>query len=154
MRRTIQLSLVIVGAVFLVSGCQPSASGPNTVAVSGTLTIDGEPADGLTITLSPLDADGSAASGPVTGGSFELFSGVQGKAGAVPGKYKVTLAEAAGSGDTTPDYMKPGAAAGSSSEPKEAEAAFPAKYGAAETSDKEVEVTAGGDDLVIEIVSK
>ncbi len=148
MNRLIQLSLPLVGITFLVgfAGCA-SDSGPATVSVKGTLTIDGEPANNVTITFAPLDSSLPTASGPVSNGAFELFSGAQGKAGAVPGKYKVVLTQVANA-DENPAYMESGADPTSA---PEQELAFPERYKAAGTSDKEVEVTSGSNDITIEI---
>jgi hypothetical protein len=148
MNRLLQLSLALVGIVFLVglAGCN-SDTGPATVSVKGTLTIDGQPANDVTITFVPTDSSLPTASGPVSNGSFELFSGVQGKAGAVPGKYKVVLAQAA-SADETPDYMASG---GDPTLAPAQELPFPEIYKDASTSDKEVEVTSGDNDIKIDI---
>ncbi len=157
MSRTIQLSLLLLGAVFVVGlvGCDSTAEGPATAPVKGTLTIDGQPADGIRITFSPLDDAGEEAVGEAKNGSFELFSGVQGKSGAVPGKYKVVLAAGAADGGETPDYMNPdNASGGSSSEPAAQKLAFPEKYTQVSTSDKEVEVTSGPNDIKIDITSE
>jgi hypothetical protein len=77
----------------LVAGCS-GPSGPATVPVNGTLTIDGTPANNVTITLVPSDPGLEAAAGQVNNGTFQLYTGVQGVPGAVPGKYKVVLSQA------------------------------------------------------------
>jgi hypothetical protein len=141
-------------AVCLV-GCGPG--GPSTVPVKGTLTIDGKLADNVQITFAPLDASLPSASGVVKNGAFELFSGVQGKPGAVPGRYKVVLAQATASGQAAAAAKyKAGPAAGASSAPKEdkQELSFPEKYKSATTSDKEVEVKSGAPEIKIEISNK
>ena len=142
MIRSVQFSSVLVAAVCCVwlAGC--GETGPSTVPVKGTLTIDGQPANNVQITFSPIDASLPAASGQVTNGAFELFSGAQGKPGAAPGKYKVVLAAQATADDA--------AYSGQGGPPKQ-ELPFPKKYTSAETSDKEVEVTAGSNDIKIEI---
>jgi hypothetical protein len=123
------------------------------VPVKGTLTINGQPADGLTITFSPTDPAKPAASGPVKNGAFELFSGVQGKPGAVPGKYKVVLSKAGGAdSDAVKASYMPGSKSGAkTSAPPKQELGFPQKYAVADTSDKEVEVKSGSNDIKIEI---
>ena len=140
--------------VLLIAGC--SSGGPSTVPVKGTLTIDGQPANNITITFSPLDASLEAATGTVTNGQFELFSGVEGKPGAVPGKYKIVLAATAGSLDDAMKMMQSSEGGGPpTGDPtaKANKAPFPDKYLSAGTSDKEVEVTSGSNDIKIEITS-
>jgi hypothetical protein len=145
--RSVQWSIALFGALCLVvfAGCPAGSAGPNTAPVKGTLTIDGQPANNVSITFSPMDKAGTPATGQVTNGSFELKSGSQGKPGAVPGKYKVVLAQALGSADAAMAAYKKGGGA-----PK-AELSFPEKYTKAETSDKEVEVKSGPNDIKIEI---
>ena len=141
--------LVVVGLV----GCGETGSG--TVPVKGTLTIGGQPADNVQVTFSPTDATRPAASGNVTGGKFELFSGSEGHAGAVPGKYKVVLAQMGGStsrdASTSAMYGGGGGAGGSSSQPAMPKPSFPEKYLSPGTSDKEVEVTSGSNEITIDI---
>jgi hypothetical protein len=152
------VSRFISGAVVLVAliavvfvGCT-SQTGPKTVPVKGTLTIDGAPAENITLSLAPLESSNPVATGVVSGGAFELYSGVQGAKGAVPGKYKVVLAASGAS--SKEEAMKKyagGAAGGNKSELKAAALPFPEKYASSATSDKEVEITADGADLKIDI---
>ncbi len=156
MRRTF-CGLVFLGVACCVAivGCGPP--GPKTVPVTGTLTIDGQPADHIVITLTPVeDTNLPVATGNVTNGSFELYSGIQGEAGAVPGKYKVMLAASA-------ETSKEAAMARYSSGAKtnvapDADAKkslpFATKYASSATSDKEVEITKGKNDLKIDVSSK
>lgn len=141
--------------LFLVVGC--SDAGVKTVPVNGTLKINGQPAENVTISLVPEDSTKETASGPVSGGNFELYTGVQGTKGALPGKYKVTLVPTSGGSmeDAQKAYMGGGAPgnAQSSAAPKQ-EAPFPDKYLNASTSDKEVEITSGENNLTIEITGK
>ncbi len=137
--------LVGVAALVVASGCTPS--GPATVLVSGKLTIGGQPANDVTITLTPIDSTLVTASGPVTNGTFKLYSGVEGKEGAMPGKYKVGLAAVSSAADASAMYS--GTAGGGP--PPTPTAPFPARYTSAGTSDKEVEVPKGGGELVIDI---
>lgn len=157
-RTALLLCLVAALSVGLV-GCGGGASGPNTAAVKGTLSINGAPANDIQITFMPSDATGVAASGTVKNGQFELFT-TGGKRGAVPGKYKVVLVAAAampgspagGSAPPSSDAMMSkyksakGKTPGSDEKPP-----FPEKYKSAATSDKEVEVKSGSNDIKIEI---
>lgn len=147
-RTSAMLAATVVAAVsLLLMGC--AAEGPETVDVQGTLTVGGQPVSNVLITFAPVDPKTPAATGMVTDGKFILTTGVQGVPGAMPGKYKVVLAQQA------PAMSSEEAAAQYSSgspPPKAPELSFPAKYSQASTSDKEVEVTASGpNDIVIEL---
>ncbi len=135
--RFVRFSLVVLAAA-LVAGCSGS-SGPKTVPAKGTLTINGQPGDNVQINLVPVNASLPPASGNVTKGSFELFSGAEGKSGASPGKYKVTLRQLASGEDQAAAYKT--AKKGPPAPPKPT---FPEKYLDASTSDKEVEIPASG----------
>ncbi len=152
MSRFISGAVVLVALIAVMSvGCT-GQSGPKTVPVKGTLTIDGAPADGVTISLAPQESSNPVASGVVNKGEFELYSGTQGAKGAVPGKYKVVLAAAGiGSKEEAMKKYAGGGPGGKSSAPKEAPLPFPEKYASSATSDKEVEITADGADLKIDI---
>ncbi len=145
-------------AIFL-AGCGGSKTG--VVPVSGTLTIDGQPADGIEITLAPLDSVMPVATGLVQNGSFELFSGIQGESGAVPGKYKLVLAVRK---STTEEEARAKYAAGASGAagrggspaPQQGttELPFAAKYASSTTSDMEVEITKGKNNLKLDVAGK
>jgi hypothetical protein len=145
--RFVRSSVALVGIVVAVGLAGCSESGPKTVPVKGTLTIDGAPANDVTITFAPLDSSLPTASGPVKNGAFELFSGAQGKPGAVPGKYKVVLAASGGDAEAEAAAYE----SGQSGPPPEPQLPFPEKYQGAGTSDKEVEVTSGSNNIKIEI---
>lgn len=144
------LSLVLP-MLFLVAGCGPN--GAATVPVKGTLTIGGQPADGVGITLVPADAKLPTASGKVQNGAFEVFSGNQGKPGAVPGKYKVTLYATSNLNLEAAKqmYNKAESPDSKASAAPVVAVSFPEKYKTAATSDKEVEITSGPNDLKIDI---
>lgn len=146
MVRSVQVSFALVGVVVAVGIAGCTDSGPKTARVKGTLTINGEPANNVTVSFVPLDSSQPAASGQVTDGSFELFSGVQGTPGAAPGKYKVVLAAVANADADAAAYMS-----GQGGAPPQQELPFPEKYKDASTSDKEVEVTSGSNDIKIDI---
>ena len=134
--------------VVLAAGCP--ASGPGTVPVKGTLKINGAPANDVTISLVPVDGTQPTAVGKVENGQFTVFCGTLNKPGAVPGKHKVVLfAVPKGAG---PDMYGPKDASGAkSSEPKLEGPPFPKRYLEASTSDKEVDIKKGSNDLVIDI---
>jgi hypothetical protein len=142
----------------VLAGCGSSGSG--TVPVNGTLTIDGQPASNLIITLVPVDSTKPVATGNVSSGSFTLFSGTAGDPGAVPGKYKVVLqaAVAASSQEEAKaryaGQSKAGGKGGGTAAPQETVSMpFAERYASSATSDKEVEITSGKNDLTIDVSS-
>lgn len=147
-RSTCSLLVALGIACLGFMGCS-GPSGPKTVPVKGTLTINGQPAKDVMITFSPLDPKSPVAAGEVKGGSFELFAGSQGAKGAVPGKYKVVLTQK--QPEMSPEEAAKQYGQGAGGPPKPAALSFPEKYTQATTSDKEVEVKAGPNDIKIEI---
>jgi hypothetical protein len=89
------LGLTLVPAVF--AGCENSAAGPATVAVTGTVTNGGTPLEGANVIFHPMVESGQTlASQAVTDaqGRFELSTHVGAgnfKPGIVPGKYAVAI---------------------------------------------------------------
>lgn len=145
--------------VFFSAGCGSGKLG--VVPVSGTLTIDGQPADNVEITLVPVDTSLPSATGLAQGGKFELFSGVQGASGAVPGTYKLVLAvrKMTTEEETRAKYAagaKAGGASGGSPVPQTTEAALPfaTKYTSSSTTDKEVTIPPKGGSIEIDVSSK
>jgi hypothetical protein len=149
------LAIVVAMAV----GC----GGPATVPVSGTVTLDGEPVDGATVTFVP-EGEGRPANGNTdASGNFTLTTFTGGD-GALPGSYNVTVfktaapveadtegedAGAAGDeseGEVNPDVMGADVSA-------DAESLLPAKYSVATTTDLKVEVKAGMEPVKLELTS-
>jgi hypothetical protein len=105
----------------------------------------------MSITLVPVAAgSGQEATGKVENGAFTLYTGIEGAPGAMPGKYKVTLANTGGGEGMAAAYEKKDGGGKASSAP-DVTLPFPEKYLAAGTSDKEVEITSGSNDLKIDI---
>lgn len=133
-------SLVLVGC--------GGGEGPPTYAVTGKITIKGQPAKDILLTFSPVDPQGEPAIGVVDAdGSYTLKTGINAKPGARPGKYKVVI---------TADTSKMGvdiatAYADRSGPPKPPESPAPKEYESAETSPKEVEVQAQSNTINIDI---
>lgn len=127
-------------SLFLVAGCD---SGPSMSPVSGKVTIGGQPApENTLVNFVPVDPAIMAASGKVdASGDYILYSGNEGKEGAMVGKYKVYLSpDMSGS-----SYMEAG------KPPEMSAGAIPEKYTKLETTDKEVEVTSGSNTINIEL---
>lgn len=127
---------LMVGAI----GCGPG--GPATVPVTGKITIGGQPANNVSISFIPETAGAPTASGTATNGSYTLYTGVDGKPGAVVGKYKVTLAAQGGSDEAA---YRSGKAPGTGGLP------FPAEYGDPSKTPLSKEVTAAGGAIDLEI---
>lgn len=89
------LALLCVGVMITIAGC--GASNPPTTPVTGTVTYDGEPLEGATITLTP--EAGSAGSRSASGisdasGNFVIttvFSDGANVEGALAGSYSVRV---------------------------------------------------------------
>ena len=85
---------IVICTLFLpvLAGCGggTSADLPELVPVSGTVTLDGKPASGVTVTFIPTGATGGGASYGATdaSGKYELKSN-DGRPGAVTGEFKV-----------------------------------------------------------------
>jgi hypothetical protein len=132
----------LVGLVVLASGCGPA--GPATHAVTGTVTIDGQPANDVRVDFYPVDPANEMASGTVeAGGKYTLHSGRMGQPGAMAGRYKVVLTPTT----TDTSYMD-GPAGGP---PQEDAGTVPQEYRSVDTTPKEVEVQAGSNTIDIQI---
>lgn len=75
-------------AAMFVSGCGKPADGPDRVAASGTVTLDGEPLPHGVIRFIPVDGtEGPKASAVVEQGAFEFPSHY----GPVPGMHRIEI---------------------------------------------------------------
>jgi len=87
-------SVSFIGLFFLgLMGCNPDSK---YVKVTGTVTYNGQPVEGATVTFQPLGADGESAAGITdAGGKYSVTSvyAVQGGAGVVPGDYTITVSK-------------------------------------------------------------
>lgn len=92
--RTIYLwSSVVVVGVLLTLGCQPpEPTHPTTYKVTGTVTLDGSPVEGATVSFVPGKTGDPAVGKTDASGKYTLtsFGDVD---GATPGEYKVTVAK-------------------------------------------------------------
>lgn len=84
------LSTMLVGSMLVGCGGQ---SYPPTSPVSGTVTLDGKPVEGATVTFVPNDSKLRPAAGVTdSSGKYTLTSFRSGD-GAMPGEYKVTVSK-------------------------------------------------------------
>ncbi|MDR3183319.1 MAG: carboxypeptidase-like regulatory domain-containing protein [Planctomycetaceae bacterium] len=98
MRYLITITLFIV--TLIISGCGES-SPYKVVFVSGTVTFDGAPVEGINVIFSPLNPDEGHTAGGITdaSGKFKLTTGgLKVGKGAVPGKYNVLFEKSTNEG--------------------------------------------------------
>ncbi|WP_337175059.1 hypothetical protein [Paludisphaera sp.] len=81
--------LAAMGICLGIAGCNESGDGRNRVAVSGKVTVEGEPLAKGSVTFRP-EGDGAEATGVVENGAFTISAAD----GPTPGKYKVSAIEA------------------------------------------------------------
>lgn len=82
MVRLMHLSLLLLSCAAI--GC-----GPNLGAVTGNVTIDGQPAEKVVVAFSPVGGGTSGAGTTDASGNYTIMSSLG--AGLPPGKYKVSL---------------------------------------------------------------
>src|SRR5437867_12591753 len=88
LRRYGPLGLLFLAAVVGLVGC---GSPTKAVKVQGTVTLDGKPFPGATVTFTPVEATGKPASGrSESDGGFQLTT-FKPDDGALPGDYKVVV---------------------------------------------------------------
>ena len=89
--------LVLAGvALALTIGCtEPGVERPETFAVTGIVTLDGNPVEGATVTFVPAAGDRSAAGMTDASGKYALTT-FEGGDGAGPGEYGVKIEKYAG----------------------------------------------------------
>ncbi len=140
MYRLVLASFALVCSAILI-GCGGPAEDPNrpaTVAVSGTVTYNGQPIEGATVAFLPKVPAGTGASGRTdASGKFGLTAFQPGD-GAVPGSYLVTIVktEAQGGGEVQED---------SSAAPAVPKSLLPEKYGNPQGSGLTAEVKEGAE---------
>lgn len=90
----------VLAATFAVCGCSsPNADGIDRVAVSGKVTLDGEPVASGYVTFTPL-GNGPSAGGEIRDGSYDIDTA----SGPSAGKYKVEIRSSAPTGRKVPNY--------------------------------------------------
>jgi hypothetical protein len=94
--RIVALTLGSLLSAVVQLGCNRAPEGPDTIAVSGTVTYQGRPVEGANVIFHPTDGSTALASQAVTdaNGRYELATHVgvgKFKPGIEPGKYAVAL---------------------------------------------------------------
>ena len=141
--------LVFSGVLFLTGaiGCGPT--GPSVYPVAGTVTIEGQPAQAVQVVLTPVAGDQQVAAGVTdASGRYQLTWGSTARSGAEAGRYKVMLNQLS---TETEEELMARYSGGGRKAPEKPKASIPKEYSSADTSPKEVEVTAGTNTIDIEI---
>lgn len=126
-------------ALLLAAGCSAprSADRPATQPVTGTVTLNGNPVDGATVTFQPIDASGKAAVGLTDSAGKYALTTFGSNDGAVSGSYKITVIKtetpAPSNGDAAGEYVPP-EALGPGARPAAPKNLLPEKYANAQTS--------------------
>jgi hypothetical protein len=138
-------ALVVFAALGLAVGCSGSGDDLPREAVSGTVTLDGQPLANGTISFSPAGGSGGPGGGGVIGGG--KFS-IPRETGLVPGNYNVALYAS----EKRAEQTKPAQAGGGkpAERPKEL---IPAKYNTSTELKAEIK-KGGGNDLRFTLLSK
>lgn len=87
--RLLLLCLGVTSTVFL-AGCSGKKV-PQLTAVRGTVTLDGEPLAGATVTFAQQDGGGRSASAVTSDSGEYQLRYLPGYSGAIPGEYNVTI---------------------------------------------------------------
>lgn len=97
-RSAISEVVVLVCLVAACCGCGDAATGPETIAVTGIVSLDGAPVAGADVSFIPLSAGGNVAPAQAItndAGEFEVVSvfeqGRVSKNGMLPGEYQVEV---------------------------------------------------------------
>ena len=88
--------MTLIFAVACFNGCGGNKNPFGTVYLEGTVTLDGTPIDGVSVTLIPLDSGEQLSAGGVTdtSGKFTVTAGGSpAGSGARPGKYDITFSK-------------------------------------------------------------
>jgi hypothetical protein len=135
------LLLALAAAGSMAAGCSQSSDELPREAVSGTVTLDGEPLANGSIQFSSDGGAGPGGGSPVKDGQFSIAR----ELGLVPGKYRVAINAAGKRNQTKAD--EPGKRSGFAPE------LIPAKYNSQTTLSAEVK-KGGSSDLKYDLLSK
>lgn len=139
-------------ALLVAVGCSAprSTDRPATQPVTGTVTLNGTPVDGATVTFQPIDASGKAAVGLTDSAGTYVLTTFESNDGALSGSYKITVikteAPAPSSGDATGEYVPP-EALGPEARPAAPKNLLPEKYAATQSSELTATVKDGANTI-------
>ncbi len=134
--------------IFLVHfGCGGSDDGLPREAISGNVTLDGEPLAIGYVTFDPAEGQATQSGGLITVGKFS----VPREQGPVPGKYSVSISSGSAEAKLSPAEEKTGMPGHVPT--NKARDPIPAKYNTNSTLDAEVK-KGGGNDFPFELKTK
>jgi len=128
----------------IVLGCGDQSGLAKRYPVTGRVTYKGEPVEKGTISFIPVQADGRAAAGEITNGSYSLTTSTPND-GALPGSYKVTVVSKELDTTKLKEVAKGGQFhhdADFAKATKNAKSLIPARFSLADTSDLKADVEA------------
>lgn len=154
-RYCVYVALLAALTLPVAAGC--GSGNPSTVPVKGTVTLNGNPVDGASVTFVP-EAGGRPATGTTdASGQFTLTTFETGD-GAPEGKYKVGVNKTsaavnveAGAGGAAPPGVQLSGPPGSGGPPPRPKSELPEKYGNAEKSGLTVEVKSGMEPVKLDL---
>lgn len=142
MRYSMCLLVLAMTASFV--GCGSPASVEGVVATTGTVTHQGQPVEGATVTFAP-DGSGRACSGLTdASGRFKMTT-LQPGDGSIPGKYKVSVSKSELVGDMSHEETMAYIEQHGKGPTITVKELLPAKYKSTESSGLTAEVTEGGE---------
>ncbi len=154
MRGLLVVGCALAIGLLFVSGCGGGASRnlPATVPASGYVFLDGNPVEGAAVVFIPEDIQSGNPAQAITNASGYFDLQIEGKKGAVPGRYVVQVAK------TLEVPMEGGLPGGGESEDFRAvtyKNVLPAKYANIATSSLKVEIPESGiKDIKLELSSQ
>lgn len=105
LRRPAPLASLPIFLLLTVMGCGPGDDGLDRQAVSGKITLDGQPLAQGVIRFQPESSDATTeVSAPITDGSYSFTSST----GPVPGTYKIGISSAQDPQFVIPEGQSPG----------------------------------------------
>jgi hypothetical protein len=128
-------------------GC--GSGGPELVPLTGTVTLDGNPVEGASVTFMPQSSGQPATGTTDAAGKFTLKTHPHGE-GVMPGKHKVTVQKMETTGFVADED---GLSGGISPEGIQETWHTPKRYASAETTDLVVEVESGMEPVELRLSS-
>ncbi len=149
MSRFIGCSILVL--VFVGCGETGDADRPATAPVTGSVTYNGQPVEGATVTFMAGSSEGRGAVGTTdASGKFQLTTFEAGD-GAIPGSYKVKIAKTVGGGPQTAEEAMALMESGAGPPTDEQKDELPVKYKDENTSGLTADVKDGDNDFPFEL---
>ena len=166
MKRVRFMVAMIRCSLLALAGCGGGGGLEGVVDAGGTVTLDGQPVAGATVSFAPEGTGRHATALTGVNGKFELTTVHPGD-GAIPGRYKITVSKITQPVDNSlpatqeegmrrikEQLQKGGEAAVLKQAKEKPKNELPTKYSAAETSGLAAEIQSGrGNDIPLELKS-